>query len=195
VKSQPATGHELDQDWSVAAGPLLCTVSRGEEILMEARAISQMAMVRLQTVLTSREILHANTVRLAASSRRGILLAEDEPVLRVLLECALRQDGFLVWAASDGVEALDLFQQHRSEIGLVLLGVQMPRLDGPPTLAALRQMAPDLHCCFMTGDAGCYSDMDLWRTGVARIFQKPFDLDMLTCYARQFLDAPFCQVP
>jgi CheY-like chemotaxis protein len=190
--SQLAVVNELGQNRRVAAGPLLCTVSRGEEILVEARAVSQMAIVRLQTVLTPREDPDASAVRHAVPSRQGILPAEDEPALRALLERALRQDGFRVWAAGDGVEALALFQQHRSEIGLVLLDVQMPRLDGPQTLLALQQLAPGLRCCFMTGDLGTYSDAELRRLGADRIFRKPFALDMLTRYARQFLEAPFC---
>jgi CheY-like chemotaxis protein len=164
-------------------------VSRGEEILTKAQAISQMAIARLQTVLNPTDDQDAGAIPPAVPSQHGILLADDEPALRALLDRALRQEGFLVWAASDGVEALALFQQHRSEIGLVLLDVQMPGLDGPHTLAVLRQLAPDLHFCFITGDAGQYTDTDLRRTGVARIFQKPFDLDMMARYCGQVLDA------
>jgi CheY-like chemotaxis protein len=189
VKNQPPTVEELTQEREVAAGQLLCTVSRGEEILMEARAISQRAMGRLQMVLTLREDPDAGAVRPAAPCRRGILLAEDEPALRGLLERVLRQSGFGVWAAGDGLEALDLYHQHGSAIGLVLLDVRMPRLDGPHALAALRQMAPGVRCCFLTGDAGPYSDTELRRLGAPRIFQKPFALDLLTHSCGQLLDA------
>jgi CheY-like chemotaxis protein len=189
-----AVVNEFAQNQRVAAGPLLCTVSRGEEILREAHAVSQMAIERLQTVLNLRGDPEASAVRHAVPTLHGILLAEDEPALRALLECALCQEGIRVWAASDGVEALALFQQHRSEIGLVLLDVQMPRLDGPQTLTALQQLVPDVRWCFMTSDPGTYSDTELRCLGADRTFQRPVALDLLTRYCGQILDTA-CRPP
>ena len=67
-----------------------------------------------------------------------------------------------MWLAVDGDDALDLYQRHRAEIDLVLLDVQMPGLDGPRTLDALREFDPDVLACFMTGSAKPGWN-DLWR--------------------------------
>src|SRR5262245_55107189 len=69
----------------------------------------------------------------------AILVVDDEPMIRKLLQLQLQQQGFGVLVAADGREALVLYQARRSTIALVLLDVRMPDLDGPQTLAALRQ--------------------------------------------------------
>lgn len=106
----------------------------------------------------------------------GILIVDDEAVVRLVLERALAADGFRVWAAEDGLEALTLYQKHRAEIDLVVLDVNMPGLDGPQTLEALRRADPEVRCCFMSGGSGCYSLRALRQMGAACFFAKPLDL-------------------
>jgi CheY-like chemotaxis protein len=113
----------------------------------------------------------------AISQRRpGILVVDDDAPVRVLLDVGLRHYGFTVWQAADGQEALHVYQQNRSAIDAVLLDVRMPRLDGPQTLAALTQLNPQIRCCFMTGQAGTYSEDQLLALGAAHVFYKPFQL-------------------
>jgi DNA-binding response OmpR family regulator len=101
---------------------------------------------------------------------------DDESVIRDLLQIALQQQGFVVWAAANGHEAVQLYQRHRQKIALVLLDVRMPGLDGPETLAALRHLDPAVVCCFMTGEAGAFTEAELLQQGAARVFPKPFAL-------------------
>jgi two-component system, cell cycle sensor histidine kinase and response regulator CckA len=108
--------------------------------------------------------------------RRGVLIADDDASIRLLLETALNQHGFTVWAASDGKEALDLYEHHRRDIALVLLDVRMPVLDGPQTAAVLRRLEPGLTLCFMSGHSGDYSLEQLLKLGAACIFEKPFSM-------------------
>jgi CheY-like chemotaxis protein len=93
-----------------------------------------------------------------------------------MLDVALRQQGFTVWLASNGQEALDLYQQHRDALPVVLLDIRMPILDGPQTLAALRQLDPDVRCCFMSAHSGDYSHDSLRELGAVHVFTKPFKL-------------------
>jgi CheY-like chemotaxis protein len=101
---------------------------------------------------------------------------DDDAAVRFLLDIGLQQYGFAVWQAGDGQEALEVYQQERSEIDLVLLDVRMPRLDGPQTLIALLQLNPQIRCCFMTGQAGDYSYDQLLQLGAALVISKPFQL-------------------
>jgi CheY-like chemotaxis protein len=112
--------------------------------------------------------------RTAQLPKPGILVVDDEPLLRKLLQVALEQQGFQIWLAADGYEALQLYQKHRLHVALVLLDVRMPGLDGPQTLAALQILDPALACCFMTGFAGDYSYTNLLERGALRVFAKPF---------------------
>ena len=114
-----------------------------------------------------------------AASPPGILLAEDEETLRRTLGRRLRGEGFVVWLAADGREAVELFRAHRDEIKAALLDVHMPELNGPEALKALRRIDPDLPCCFMTAWAGQYPGEELARLGGSRVLMKPFTLDDL----------------
>ena len=63
----------------------------------------------------------------------------------------IRMMGFTVLAAQDGVEAVELFRQHKDEIRLVLSDLTMPRMNGWETLTALRAMAPDIPVILSSG--------------------------------------------
>ncbi|SRR5579871_1885427 len=110
----------------------------------------------------------------AAARKPGILVVDDDGDVRGLLQVVLGRHGFVVWEAAAGLQALEVYQEWGSSIDLVLLDVRMPGLDGPQTLVGLRQLNPALCCCFMTGDAGCYTPEELIARGAVYVFQKPF---------------------
>jgi DNA-binding response OmpR family regulator len=106
----------------------------------------------------------------------GILVADDDEGVRRLLEIGLRQQGFAVWPAASGPEALDLYRRYRPAIDVVLLDVRMPAPDGPQTLVALREQNPWVRCLFMSGDLGRYTEWELENLGAAAVLQKPLRL-------------------
>jgi CheY-like chemotaxis protein len=108
-----------------------------------------------------------------------ILVADDEEAVRTLLGLALPRLGFRALLAADGDEALRLYQEQAGDIGAALLDVRMPNRDGPATLAALRQLAPDLPCAFMTAHAGAYPIEELLALGATFVLAKPFHLEEL----------------
>jgi carbon storage regulator CsrA len=93
-----------------------------------------------------------------------VLVADDEGCLRVLLARVLGRHGFEVVLAATGREAVAHYRQAPGAVAVVLLDVKMPGVDGPQTLAALRQLHPGVRCCFMTGDPGRYTE-DGWLGG------------------------------
>jgi CheY-like chemotaxis protein len=111
--------------------------------------------------------------RLADGRRHGVLVVDDQEGVRGVLELMLRQEGFAVWLAADGWEAIDLYRSRRAAIDLVLLDVRMPGLDGPATLTALRGLNPQVRCCFLSGDLGGYAEGELRDLGAA-VLPKPF---------------------
>jgi DNA-binding response OmpR family regulator len=78
-----------------------------------------------------------------------------------------------------------LYLGHHDAIDVVLLDVRMPDQDGPETLAALRELDPQVTCCFMSGDTGEYTEENLLDLGVVAVFQKPFRMSEL---ARQLME-------
>ena len=106
----------------------------------------------------------------------GVLVADDDPAVRTVVHTALGQHGFAVWQAADGREALEIFRRHCECIDVVLLDVCMPNLDGPQTLAALRELNTQVRCCFMTGGSDDYTEQGLHHLGAEAVFLKPFRL-------------------
>ena len=106
----------------------------------------------------------------------GVLVVDDEPAVRSVLEAVLRREGLPVWSAAGGRQAAEFCRANPGAIGVALLDVLMPEMDGPQVLAALRTLCPALRWCFMTGGPGPYSERALLRSGAARVFRKPFVL-------------------
>src|SRR5689334_10356970 len=108
------------------------------------------------------------------SSPPSVLVVDDESSVLRVLEVTLQRQGLRVYTARGGREALAVFEKHRDEIGVVLLDVQMRGMDGPQTLAALRELDPEVRCCFMSGYAAGHSVEELRTMAVAFVFEKPF---------------------
>lgn len=117
----------------------------------------------------------------SVKSKPVVLVVEDEAAICMMLDLALRHYGFDVRVAATGQEAIEVYEEHHDEIALVLLDVQMPGMDGPATLAALKTINSDLNGCFMSGSTGKYSTEELLDFGAAHILVKPFaSLSLLT---------------
>jgi PAS domain S-box-containing protein len=91
----------------------------------------------------------------AASESPGtgdlVLVVEDEVMMRDVVETMLKMLGYEVLTAADGVEALEVFRDHRDGIRCVLLDLSMPRMDGWETLTALRSLRADLPIILASG--------------------------------------------
>jgi DNA-binding response OmpR family regulator len=115
----------------------------------------------------------------SAADRPGVLIVDDDPLLRMLLNLGLRHHGFRVWQAGGGREAVAVYRQYGSLIDLVLLDVRMPDLDGPHTLAALREVACGVRVCFLCGGGEADDPEELLAQGAVGVLAKPFRLDGL----------------
>jgi len=79
-----------------------------------------------------------------------ILLAEDEPAIRTLLEGALAAEGYEVLTARNGYEALHVFDQRSADIDLVITDMCMPYIGGSELIAALQARRATLKCLCIT---------------------------------------------
>src|SRR5438105_3517996 len=111
--------------------------------------------------------------------RPCILIVVDNDCVRSFVCSALKLEGWTVLSAADGDEALEIYQQHRSSISLVLVDVQMPHPDGPHTVAVLRAMNPALRFCFLSACTGRYTEQHLFAKGALHVLYKPFAVQAL----------------
>ena len=112
-------------------------------------------------------------------ARPGVLVVDDEHMVRIMVQLGLEQYGFDVIVAQNGREAIELYRRNMDEISVVLLDVRMPGLDGPQTLKILREMNPDVLACFMCGDTVADKLKELFERGAVNVIAKPFRLDDL----------------
>ncbi len=107
----------------------------------------------------------------------AILVVDDDDGVRAVARSLLQRQGFDVLLAANGVEGLEQFSEHRSEIRAILLDLTMPVMGGEETLKQLRQVDPDVRVILMSG----YSDLDVEGAfvgaGLSGFLQKPFRAD------------------
>jgi two-component system response regulator (stage 0 sporulation protein F) len=111
-----------------------------------------------------------------AGRQNGLLIANGEGTSGQALMTGFREEGFTVWLASDGEQALDLYSRHSNDIDAVLLDVRLAKMDGPKTLAKLQQVNPRVRCFFMSSDIGKNTLKGLRALGAAGVLMKPFSL-------------------
>lgn len=82
-----------------------------------------------------------------------VLLVDDEASMRDVASLMLKRIGFKVITAVDGEEAVSVYREHADAIGLALIDMNMPNMDGEETLRALRALNPALPIVFSSGNA------------------------------------------
>ena len=116
-----------------------------------------------------------------------VLLADDEAAVREMTQAMFERLGFSVITARDGVEATELFRQHRGEIRFVFCDLTMPRMDGLETFRTLREMDPDVRILLSSG----YSRemiIDRFNGMEFPVFlHKPFTMEELSASIRDVL--------
>ena len=115
-----------------------------------------------------------------------ILVVDDAPSVRTLVEKILTMRGYAVLAASDAEEALRLNSQH--EVDAVVTDVMLPSMKGPELVEQLRRHRPELRALFISGfTSDALLDGGLNAEDVAFV-QKPFTGEALTSRLRELLD-------
>lgn len=79
------------------------------------------------------------------------LVADDEEAVRNITTALLERLGFRVITSADGVETVDLYTEHAGEISLLLMDLNMPRLNGIEATLRIRHVNPQVPVLFMSG--------------------------------------------
>ena len=107
-----------------------------------------------------------------------VLAVDDEPAVLETVTIMLERMGFQVLAARDGVEALEAFRAN-TDIGLVLLDLTMPRMDGQEAFLAIRDLKAHLPVILSSGYDGQQTMHHLQGPGAPTFLQKPYTLKVL----------------
>lgn len=107
----------------------------------------------------------------------SILVADDDELLRNLVKEVLEEEGFTVFAAANGEEAINLFWKH-SEIALIILDVMMPEIDGMEVLEEIRERS-DVPILMLTALGDSASELSCLKSGASDFVSKPFHYEIL----------------
>lgn len=81
-----------------------------------------------------------------------ILLVDDEEAVAKLATTTLESYGYSVITASNGLEGIACFQNHRNEIKLIVTDSDMPFMDGMTAMRAIRRVTPDIPVIIASGN-------------------------------------------
>ena len=128
----------------------------------------------------------------ASQRSRQILVADDDPVMQVLVSAFLEKAGYRVTLADDGAEAVAAVA--RQTFDLILIDLNMPVMDGATAAARIR--AGEAHgrrvpIVALTAAVGTAEQAHALASGIDAFLAKPFDRDgLLSTVARYAGPAP-----
>src|SRR5215469_5469394 len=118
----------------------------------------------------------------------SILIVDDDPVQRRLLETAITRAGMAVASAPGGQPALDLLGGPRADhFALILLDLVMPDIDGLTVLSKVKAAHPDLPVIVLTAKGGIDSAVEAMRAGASDFLVKPASPERITVSIRNAL--------
>lgn len=107
-----------------------------------------------------------------------ILVVDDESRMRKLLKDFLSNKGYEILEAEDGEKAIEVYEENKSKIKLILLDVMMPKLDGWSVLRKIRQDS-NLPVIMLTARGEEQDELFGFELGVDEYISKPFSPKIL----------------
>ena len=110
----------------------------------------------------------------------GVLVVDDEELVRGMTDEILSDMGCTVFTAGDGEEALERYRSHGQEIDLVILDLVMPKLHGYECFMKLKKINPSVKVLITSGYAVDGEAKKALDEGALGFMQKPFELGQFT---------------
>jgi CheY-like chemotaxis protein len=105
---------------------------------------------------------------------RWILVVDDEPAMRQLIDLVLNKEGWIVQTAGSAEEAIDAVKKADNPPALIICDVLMPKTDGLELMRRICARIPGVDVIFISGHL---SDVSWWPTDLRehRFLAKPFE--------------------
>lgn len=120
-------------------------------------------------------------------ARPLVLVIDDEETLREVVHDILSEEQFDVVTAASGVEGIEHFRRLQKQVGVVLLDMKMPGMNGKQTYQVLRQIEPAVKVIFMSGYSETEVNTQLDNGLAVPFLAKPYTAESLIQHVRQVL--------
>ena len=117
-----------------------------------------------------------------------VLVIDDQPNVRALLDFLLRQKGFDVTLAENGRTGLQLYNQEHPDV--IFLDLNMPKLDGMAVLKQIRNVDPKQPVIVLTGDTKPETERQVRALGVSEYIVKGSSLHAVEDTLKRLLKTP-----
>jgi two-component system nitrogen regulation response regulator NtrX len=118
-----------------------------------------------------------------------ILVVDDEPDIRLLIDGILRDEGYETRQAGDSESAIAAFRQRRPSLVILDVWLQGSRLDGLGILTALQSEEPQVPVVMISGHGTIETAVAAIQQGAYDFIEKPFQSDRLLLVVRRALEA------
>ncbi len=108
---------------------------------------------------------------------KQILVVDDEPKMRRVLEIMLEKIGYSVLSASNGVEAQEIFAANA--VDLIITDLRMPEMDGIELLGTVRAKNSEVPVIVITAHGTIETAITAMKHGASDYLLRPFDIDVL----------------
>ncbi len=116
-----------------------------------------------------------------------VLVADDDPNARLLLEFYLRDEPLQVDYVTDGLEALERVRTH--DIDIVVSDIRMPGVTGDELLRTLKSERPDIPVLLMTAHSSVDDVVEMMKQGADDYIAKPFSKDVFLHRLNKLVEA------
>jgi len=116
----------------------------------------------------------------------NILIADDEEMIRELINITLSREGFTCYQAASAEEGLEIINSHK--LDLALLDIMMPGRSGIELLKDIKQMTPDTTVLMITAMNDMDTALSCIHFGAEDYITKPFNLDRVLLTVKNTLD-------
>jgi PAS domain S-box-containing protein len=139
-----------------------------------------------QKEISTQEVSTPNN-KLMSTTQGTVMVVDDEEDIRIILNDILREQGLDVIIASNGQEALDLFNQKNREIDLIISDVKMPIMGGIEFAQNLKKQDYRGKLIFITG--GMLNDLIELNSISDDVITKPFDFNAILQVVEKYLNS------
>lgn len=114
-----------------------------------------------------------------------ILIVDDQFGIRILLNEVLHKEGYTIFQAANGPQAIEIVKKHNPD--LVLLDMRLPGMNGPEIFRKMKEINDQIRVIIMTA-YGEHEMIDVTKElGVLHHFIKPFDIEEVRDTVKKYM--------